>query len=211
MAYSFDYEKKGEIKDFNRVVLMSSSPRRIKLLDFLNPEISKNHIDEREIERKFLEKYRGMNFLERAAFTCCEISKAKSNVNLDENTLYISSDTMVINGDSIYNKPRDKEEGRDMLISYLGKKHSVITSVSLRMEGYIEVFYSIAHVKFVEYYPNLDIIINKYIESNLPMDKAGAYGIQELDPRLIEYIEGDINTIVGLPVSEVSRRIFKGD
>lgn len=209
MKYVFDYEKHGNLDKFNKVVLMSSSPRRIELLKFLNPKTMKKEIDERSIERKYMKKYQDEEFLKRASYTCCEISKEKSNMDLEDDCIYISSDTMVINDSKIYNKPKDKEEAKDMLYSYLGKKHYVVTSVCIRTKNYIDVFYTISKVKFVEYYKELDIIIKRYIDSNLPMDKAGAYGIQELDPRLVEYIEGDINTIIGLPVCELSRRIYK--
>ena len=48
-----------------------------------------------------------------------------------------------------------------------------------------------------------------YLTIKQPLDKAGAYGFQELDPRLIKSVTGDIHTIIGLPVAEVSERIFK--
>lgn len=210
MKYTYDYEKKGEIYKFNETILMSNSPRRIEMLSFLHPKSYKLKIDERKIEEKYMKIYEEDVFLERAAKTCCEIAKAKSNVNLLKDTLYISSDTMVLHENKIYNKPKDKEEARNMLLSYFGKVHSVVTSVALRMDGYLEVFYTISNVSFVEYNKNLGIIIDEYIKSNKPMDKAGAYGIQELNPLLISYIEGNMNTIMGLPVSELGRRIYKG-
>lgn len=61
---------------------------------------------------------------------------------------------------------------------------------------------------FVDYYPALEELIQSYIFEKQPLDKAGAYGIQELDPRFVAGIYGDVHTIIGLPVAEVSRRIF---
>ena len=95
-----------------------------------------------------------------------------------------------------------------MFMSYFGKSHFVITGVCLRSKNYLDVFYSIAEVRFTDYYKEMDEIIDGYLIEKNVMDKAGAYGIQDLDPRLISYINGDINTIIGLPVSEVSRRIL---
>lgn len=208
MNYVNDYEKNGKIGKYKKYILMSKSPRRRDLLSFLKPEIASIRIDERAIEEKYMEKYKDSDFIERAGKTCAEIAKAKSDVDLVKDCLYISSDTMVILDDKIYGKPRDMAEARDMFMSYFGKSHFVITGVCLRSENYLDVFYSIAEVRFTDYYKAMDEIIDGYLREENVMDKAGAYGIQDLDPRLISYINGDINTIIGLPVSEVSRRIL---
>lgn len=115
---------------------------------------------------------------------------------------------MVIMDDKIYGKPKDIIEARKIFMSYFGKSHFVVTGVCLRSKNYLDVFYSLAEVRFTDYYRALDGIIDDYLKEENVMDKAGAYGIQDLDPRLISYINGDINTIIGLPVSEVSRRIL---
>lgn len=208
MNYINDYEKLGETGKYKKYILMSKSPRRRDLLSFLKPEIDSIRIDERAIEKICMEKYKDCDFLERASKTCAEIAKAKSDVDLVKDCLYISSDTMVIMDDIIYGKPRDMAEARDMFMSYFGKSHFVITGVCLRSKNYLDVFYSIAEVRFTDYYKALDEIIDGYLREENVMDKAGAYGIQDLDPRLISFINGDINTIIGLPVSEVSRRIL---
>lgn len=208
MNYVNDYEKIGKIEKYNKYILMSKSPRRRDLLSFLKPKIASIRIDERAIEKRYLEKYKACDFLERAGKACAEIAKAKSDVDLVKDCLYISSDTMVIVDDKIYGKPRDMAEAREMFMSYFGKSHFVITGVCLRSENYLDVFYSIAEVRFTDYYKALDEIIDGYLREENVMDKAGAYGIQDLDPRLISFINGDINTIIGLPVSEVSRRIL---
>lgn len=207
MNYVNNYEKSGKIGKYNKYILMSKSPRRRDLLSFLKPEIDSIRIDERAIEEKYMEKYKNDKFLQRAGKTCAEIAKAKSDVYLNKDYLYISSDTMVIMNDKIYGKPRDMIEARKMFMSYFGQSHFVVTGVCLRSENYLDVFYSVAEVRFTDYYKALDDIIDSYLKKENVMDKAGAYGIQDLDPRLISYINGDINTIIGLPVSEVSRRI----
>lgn len=208
MNYVNDYEKIGKIGKYKKYILMSKSPRRRDLLSFLKPEIASIRIDERAIEEKYMENYKDCGFIERAGKTCAEIAKAKSDVDLVKDCLHISSDTMVILDDKIYGKPRDMAEARDMFMSYFGKSHFVITGVCLRSKNYLDVFYSIAEVRFTDYYKALDEIIDGYLREENVMDKAGAYGIQDLDPRLISFINGDINTIIGLPVSEVSRRIL---
>lgn len=208
MSYLVDYEKRGKIIPAKHFVLLSQSPRRRQLLSFLSPEIASVEVDERGIEATYMEKLKHFPFLERAARTCCEISKAKSAGKDDKETLYISADTMVVFNDRIYNKPKNQEEAREMFNSYFGHKHHVVTSVCLRTRDAIEVFYTIAEVSFVKYYPALQPVIEDYLSSKSPMDKAGAYGFQDLDPRFIDYVAGDIHTIIGLPVAEVSKRIY---
>lgn len=208
MNYVYDYKKNGKKSRIDKFVLLSKSPRRRELLEFLNPEILSVEIDERRIEKKYMDLYKEDCFLKRAAKTCCEISMAKSDRSLEKNTLYISADTIVVFENKIYNKPKNLREARDMFLSYFGKSHYVVTSVSLRMEDFCDVFYSLAKIDFVEIYDELKDPIEAYLSSGTSLDKAGAYGIQDLDPRFIKSISGDINTIIGLPVSEVSYRIF---
>ncbi len=208
MQTVFQYQKEGSPANITSYVLLSNSPRRKQLLDFLQPHILSVDIDERGIEEKFMQEFAADDFLTRAAKTCCEISKAKSDMPLLPNHLYISADTIVVADGQIFNKPRDLAEAETMLRSYFGKSHHVVTSVCLRTTHSLDVFYTLAKLDFVAYYPALEEAIQSYIHDNQPLDKAGAYGIQELDPRFVAGISGDIHTIVGLPVAEVSRRIF---
>lgn len=208
MKYLFEYEKQGQKPNINKFVLLSGSPRRKELLSFLKPKIKLVNLDERLIEEKYMEFYKDEDFVTRVAKTCCEISKAKSDIELLDDTMYISADTMVIFNNEIYNKPIDKLEANKMFRSYFGSSHYVVTSVCLRAKNYIDVFYNIAKITFIDYYPELENLINNYVNSDSPMDKAGAYGIQDLDPRFVKCIEGDVYTIIGLPVSVVSERIF---
>lgn len=208
MQTVFQYQKEGNLPEFDRVVLLSTSPRRRELLSFLTPEIQSVAVDERLIEETYMAHFSGDDFVTRAAKTCCEISKAKSDLPLEVGKLYISADTIILSDDKIVNKPRDLEEAKAMLRSYFGKSHYVVTSVCLRMCGYLDVFYTMAKIDFVAFYEALDQAIEEYVDQKKPLDKSGAYGIQELDPRFIQTIHGDLYTIVGLPVSELSTRLF---
>lgn len=207
MSHCFEYEKSGHKMGFDRVVLLSGSPRRRELLSFLKPEVQAREIDERSIEEHFMKFYEKEDFVTRVAKTCCEISKAKSEMPLEERTLYISADTMVIFKDRVYNKPLSREEAREMFMSYFGKTHHVVTSVCLRTSTYLEVFYCLARVTFVSYYEALGEVVDAYLDSDTIFDKAGAYGFQELDPRFILEISGDPHTIIGLPVAITASKI----
>lgn len=209
MKFVYDYKNFGKMGRIDDFVLLSKSPRRRELLSFLEPVIRPVDIAERKIEAKFMELYKDEDFVTRAAKTCCEISMAKSASDLKAHSLYISSDTMVIMGDNIYNKPVDMAQAREMFYSYFGKSHYVVTSVCLRMEDFLDCFYTLAQIDFVDFYEELRDPIEAYLASGTSLDKAGAYGIQDLDPRFVKSIYGDINTIIGLPVAEVSYRIFE--
>ncbi|WP_297281654.1 nucleoside triphosphate pyrophosphatase [uncultured Anaerococcus sp.] len=208
MNYTYQYIKSGSKENIEKYILLSGSPRRASLLRNLNPEIRKTDIDERNIENRYMQKYESEPFTHRVGKSCCEISRAKSDVKLENNCLYISADTMVVMDGQIYNKPKNLKEARNMFLSYFGKTHYVITSVCLRAKDYEDTFYSIAEVEFVPYYDELSSLIDDYITRENVMDKAGAYGIQDLDPRFVKRISGDINTIIGLPVAEVFYRVF---
>ncbi|HFI2691762.1 TPA: nucleoside triphosphate pyrophosphatase [Streptococcus suis] len=211
MQTVFDYQKDGSQPTHTCYVLLSNSPRRKQLLEFLAPQIQSVEVDERGIEEYFMEKFASDDFLTRAAKACCEISKAKSDIELLPGHLYISADTIVVAEGQIFNKPRDLAEAEAMFRSYFGKSHYVVTSVCLRTSQSLDVFYTVAQIDFVDYYPALKAVIQSYIHEKQPLDKAGAYGIQELDPRFVAGISGDIHTIIGLPVAEVSRRIFSSE
>ncbi|HFU4116631.1 TPA: nucleoside triphosphate pyrophosphatase [Streptococcus suis] len=211
MQTVFDYQKEGSQPIVNSYILLSNSPRRKQLLEFLDPQIQSVEVDERRIEEYFMEKFASDDFLTRAAKACCEISKAKSDIELLPGHLYLSADTIVVAEGQIFNKPRDLAEAEAMFRSYFGKSHYVVTSVCLRTSQSLDVFYTVAQIDFVDFYPALDSVIQSYIHEKQPLDKAGAYGIQELDPRFVAGISGDIHTIIGLPVAEVSRRIFSSE
>ncbi len=121
--------------------------------------------------------------------------------------LYISADTIVVSDGKIFNKPQDLTEAETMLRSYFGKSHHVVTSVCLRTSHSLDVFIRLHRLILWTIIQPLKRLFS-HISVKRPLDKAGAYGIQELDPRFVAGISGDIHTIIGLPVAEVSRRIF---
>ncbi|MBQ4190483.1 MAG: Maf family protein, partial [Clostridiales bacterium] len=109
--------------------------------------------------------------------------------------------------DVIYGKPESKEDAKRMLTNLSGRKHVVATGVSLVFEGGEKRF---TDVSLVEFYPLDDYqknVIERYIESGDPMDKAGAYGIQSGGALLVRGIEGDFLNVVGLPVARLAREL----
>jgi septum formation protein len=129
--------------------------------------------------------------------------------------IVIAADTLVYvesrNGSGkVLGKPKDAHEAYEMLYALQGRKHTVYTGVALLktkdfgLEDYkvpaLNVFVDAAYVYFR---PLTDREINAYINTGEPFDKAGAYGIQEKGALLIERVEGDFYTVMGLPISKL--------
>ena len=87
MQTVFNYEKVGQKGRIEKFVLLSTSPRRRDLLAFLNHSLSSVEVDERALEEHFMEVFKEDDFLTRAAKVCCEITKAKSDMELEADTL----------------------------------------------------------------------------------------------------------------------------
>ena len=106
---------------------------------------------------------------------------------------------MVYDG-KILGKPKDEADAIRMLRMLQGQTHSVYTGVTLLEEGKQTTF---AEETKVSMYPMTEEEIAWYVSTKEPMDKAGAYGIQGAFGMYIRGIEGDYNTIVGLPLARV--------
>lgn len=192
------------------LILGSASPRRRELLSLITEDFTVRlaDIDERALE----------NDLEQRHVPACQVSeelasaKAKAVFEMMEpelkaDSVVIGADTSVILDDVIYGKPESKEDAKRMLTNLSGRKHVVATGVSLVFEGGEKRF---TDVSLVEFYPLDDYqknVIERYIESGDPMDKAGAYGIQSGGALLVRGIEGDFLNVVGLPVARLAREL----
>lgn len=192
------------------LILGSASPRRRELLSLITEDftIKLADIDERALETDL--ENRNVPALEVSE----ELASAKAHAvfgMLDEDSrassVVIGADTSVILDDEIYGKPVSAEDAKRMLTNLSGRKHVVATGVSLVFEGGEKRF---TDVSLVEFYPLDDYqkkVIERYIESGDPMDKAGAYGIQSGGALLVKGIEGDFLNVVGLPVARLAREL----
>ena len=192
------------------LILGSASPRRRELLSLITEDftIKLADIDERALETDL--ETRNVPAIEVSE----ELASAKAHAvfeMLDQDSrassVVIGADTSVILDDVIYGKPESKEDAKRMLTNLSGRKHVVATGVSLVFEGGEKRF---TDVSLVEFYPLDDYqktVIERYIESGDPMDKAGAYGIQSGGALLVKGIEGDFLNVVGLPVARLAREL----
>ena len=118
--------------------------------------------------------------------------------------LVIGADTVVCCEGKILGKPHSREAAAEMLTALQGRSHEVYTGVTLYSQSETVTFFECTQVEF---YPMTEVEISEYIDSNEPMDKAGAYGIQGLGARFVKGIRGDYNNVVGLPVGRLYQEL----
>ena len=122
------------------------------------------------------------------------------------NKLVVTADTVVLIDNEIINKPADKEEAVEMLKLLSGKMHEVITGVAIKSAHKEVAFKDITKVWFRD----LRTEIEKYVDSELPFDKAGSYGIQEWIGLIgIRKIDGSYFNVMGLPVDLLFEELRK--
>ncbi len=120
--------------------------------------------------------------------------------------LVLGADTTVALESEVFNKPSDMAEARRMLQRLAGRCHVVYTAVALYWAdgGLREVFVEPSEVRFKTFG---DEVIDRYFEQVDPMDKAGAYGIQQAREMIIESVRGSIENVMGLPIQALEQRL----
>lgn len=180
------------------IILASKSVRRQELLAKIttNFKIETADIDETINPKKELKKE-----LERIA-----LNKAAVIFKNNPDSIVIGSDTIVVLENQILLKPKDKEDARNILKKLSGKTHFVYTAVAIISNKKTVSFIDESTVEFA----NLtNEEIEKYLNTDEPYDKAGAYGIQGSGGLFINSINGDYYSIMGLPISKVYQHLKK--
>ena len=111
----------------------------------------------------------------------------------------LAADTIVVLGDRVLGKPRDADDGVEMLLALSGRAHVVMTGVALKTPTETRSVLSTTDVQFREIGRDEAY---RYWQSGEPCDKAGAYGIQGLGGMFVKGIEGSYSGVMGLPVFE---------
>lgn len=179
-----------------KFILASSSPRRSELLPYLDVEFI---IDPSDTEEFIDPSISSIELVQSLA-----LQKAK-DVSLRHKGEYVLGfDTLVVLDDHPLGKPKSKEEAFNMLRKLAGRKHLVVTGCAIVKDNYEDTFYDYSEVIFNDM---TDKEITEYIETNEPMDKAGAYGIQGHGAKYIKYIKGDYYSVMGLPLQKLYNKI----
>ncbi len=127
---------------------------------------------------------------------------ASVDMKFSKNLIVIGADTIVVLGEEILGKPETEEEARKMLWKLSGTTHKVLTGVAILSDEKDIKWCEVSYVSFKELSEGE---IEEYIKTGSPMDKAGAYGIQEKSDKFVTKIRGDFDSIVGLPISKVEK------
>lgn len=188
-----------EILKNHHIILASGSPRRHQFLKELNIPFIVRTKQVKEIYPDNLKREEITNYL----------SELKAEVFLKElkdNEILITSDTIVWHENKALGKPETISEAFKMLESLSGKTHEVISSVTFTTNEVQETVSNITAVTFKEL---TKAEIDHYIKNYHPLDKAGAYGIQEWIGLIgITRIEGSYFNVVGLPTHMVYKSLI---
>ena len=173
-----------------KLILASNSPRRKKILaDMgLKYEIIPSNYDEKLESDIF--SYDKIEDL--ATQKCLDVVR-----RVDNNSLVLAADTVVVLHNKILGKPHTKENAFKMLSELSGETHMVVTSICAinTKTNRAATISTTSYVRFTEW---TDEMIHHYVDTFSPLDKAGSYGIQELPPNYIDKFEGSFENIVGL-------------
>ena len=186
------------LKSYN-IILASKSPRRQELLKGIGVPFS---IITKDVDESFSANISPYDV---APYLSVKKAKAFEENELPENYMVITADTVVVVDDEILGKPKDAEEARQMLRLISGKRHSVITGVSIRTKDKIKTFSAMSKVLF-------DTLgeeeIDYYVNNFKPFDKAGAYGIQEWIGYIgVSSVEGSYFNVMGLPTQKLYKML----
>ncbi|SEF89921.1 septum formation protein [Caloramator fervidus] len=178
-----------------KIILASSSPRRIEILRKFN-------INFEVIPSNFEENLNINNPL----VLSIELARGKAlevSNRVDRKSIIISADTIVAKGQKIFGKPKDEKDAYYMLKELSGSTHEVITGICVYdvFRNFLICDYEITKVVFKEL---TDFEINDYIKTKEPFDKAGAYGIQGIGGLFVKKIDGCFYNVVGLPIYKLN-------
>ena len=177
------------------ILLASNSPRRRELLSGLDIEYRVTALPEVD------ESYPATLSGEEIPLYISQEKAAAYRNQMKENTLLITADTIVWLDGRVYGKPHDLDDAKAMLRALSGKTHTVITGVTLTS---MQKQVSFAVSTEVDFAPLADDEIDYYVDRYRPLDKAGAYGVQEWIGYIgVTGLHGSYYNVMGLPIQRL--------
>lgn len=182
-----------------RIILASSSPRRQQILKSLGLkfEVFPSGFDEGCIHpAKFMTRgdYVAEMAYRKALQVFYEFQEANKKADM-----FIGADTVVAYKEIILGKPKDAEEAKEFLRKLSGDTHKVYSGVSVVSSGFSHRFFQETEVKFAKL---KEPMIEAYVKTGEPLDKAGAYAIQGMGGTFVKGIKGDPFNVVGFPLNQ---------
>ena len=182
---------------FPKLLLASKSPRRHQLLREAGFDFTFVNIDADETYPENLERAEVCTYL--------ASHKAAHFTSAYHSQVLVTADTIVVLNNEVINKPVDAEDAKKMLQKLSGKTHEVYTGVCLKTENKQHVFYDKTEVTF---YPLTSEEIEYYVTNYSPLDKAGAYGVQDWMGYIgVEKINGCFYNVMGFPIAKFYREL----
>jgi len=184
-----------------KVVLASNSPRRKELLSDLGIKFEVRTI--KGIDESYPADMPVLDIAEHISH-----KKAKAyQQKMADDEMIITADTVVILGDEVLGKPVDDADAHRMLKELSGKTHKVVTGVTITTVATTRSFSAVTDVEFASL---SDDDINYYVRKYQPLDKAGAYGIQEwIGCMGVRHINGSFYNVMGLPLHRLYSELEK--
>jgi len=180
------------------ILLASNSPRRKQLVGEMDLSVS---IIQQDVDESFPESLETKKVAEYIALKKSKAYKAR----IEDGQILLTADTIVVSNNVILGKPKTLAEAKEMIKALGGKDHFVITGVALRDEHKTISFSDFSEVSLSELN---DKEIEYYLEKYSPLDKAGAYGIQEwFGHNFVESIRGSYTNIMGLPTEKLYKAL----
>ena len=167
------------------LTLASTSPRRRQLLEMLGIPV--------EVRPSHIPEVRAPDELP-AAYT---LRLARAKAQSVPGAFVLGADTTVALDEHVLEKPADAEDAVRILSLLQGRTHEVVTAVALVAGGVVR---DRVDTTLVTFRPASRAFLEAYVATGEPMDKAGAYGIQGYGAALVERVEGDFFTVMGLPL-----------
>ena len=199
-----------------RLLLASQSPRRREILDMIGLAgrytAEPSPLNEEELQIELAQKqYTPHDYARTLAERKAHAASITMSPDNGEVTLIIGSDTIVDLDGHIMNKPTDEKDAFNMISRLSGNWHQVHTGVAVYAvdRDSVKLMFSFTDTARVKFATLTDHDIQSYVASKEPMDKAGAYGIQGIGGQLVQRLEGDYFTVMGLPMHRLSRELSK--
>lgn len=181
------------------IILASNSPRRKELLTGLGVEYQVKTLP--DVDESYPETLQGADI---PLYIARQKAEAYRSF-LTERDLIITADTIVWLEGKVLGKPANREEAMSMLRAMAGKTHEVFTGVCLTTSAFQRCFSTRTQVTFDAL---TEEEITYYVDNYLPMDKAGAYGVQEWIGYIgVTHIDGSYYNIMGLPVQRLYKEL----
>lgn len=200
-------EKRFENKN---IILASQSPRRHSLIKKIvsNFDVVAPEFDEKLNSDNYTDDAIKSLSLQKALSALNTHKESGAGICLSKGCFIISADTMVVHNNKIYGKPKDEQDAIRMLKELSSQTHFVVTAVTVLDSDTQEALTEVVKT-YVTFQELSDDLIKNYVTLHKPLDKAGAYGIQEMGSDFIKSVDGDLENVIGFPTQNVKNLLEK--